>query len=179
MKHVLHTPRLEMIAVTLEIITADLHRRDELPALLNAELGEGWPMVLYDPPAMEWIKRALLADPDLGGWTAYYCVLREPRVLIGGTGFKSRPKDGVVELGYGMLDAYQRRGYATEAVNAMIDWAFRQGVHTIVAETLPELIPSQRLLAKCGFKFTGEGSEPGVMRFELKRGGGCGIEPGH
>jgi ribosomal-protein-alanine N-acetyltransferase len=169
MKPIVRTPRLEFIAATLEIITADLHRRHQLPGLLRAEIGEGWPPPLYDVAAMEWLKKSIADDPTLGGWTAWYWILRSPRVLIGLSGFKSRPVNGAVELGYSALAKYQRRGYATEAVTAMVGWAFANGVECVLAETLPELIASQRVLARTGFQFTGEGSEPGVMRFARPR----------
>ena len=39
----------------------------------------------------------------------------------------------------------------------------------MIAETLPELTPSIGVLRKGGFALIGEGSEPGVIRFELTR----------
>ncbi len=169
MSPIVQTERLDLIPVTLEIIEADLHHRDKLPVLLNAKVGEGWPPPLVDATAMEWTKRAVQADPALGGWTAWHWILREPRTLIGLSGFKSRPANGAVELGYSTLPLYQRRGFATEAVKAMTDWAFAHGAELVFAETLPELMASQGVLVKCGFQFTGEGSEPGVIRFERKQ----------
>jgi RimJ/RimL family protein N-acetyltransferase len=169
MKPIVRTARLELVAATLEIVTADLHRREQLPALLRAEIGEGWPPPLCDVAAMQLLKNSLIADPTVGGWTAWYWILRRPRLLIGISGFKSRPIHGHVELGYGVPPRYQRRGFATEAVNAMVDWAFANGVECVSAETLPELIASQRVLLKTGFSFAGEGSEPGVIRFTRPR----------
>jgi RimJ/RimL family protein N-acetyltransferase len=45
----------------------------------------------------------------------------------------------------------------------------KNGVERVFAETLPELIASQRVLLKCGFKQTAPASEPGVIRFERQR----------
>lgn len=163
------TPRLELVSATLKIVETDLHRRNELPKLLRAEIGEGWPPPLLDVAAMEWLKQSLLTDPNLGGWTAWYWIQRRPRVLIGMSGFKGRPVNGAVEIGYGCLGKFQRCGFATEAVVAMVNWALANSVQCVFAETLPELIASQRVLLKNGFQFTGEGSEPGVMRFERLR----------
>ena len=42
-------------------------------------------------------------------------------------------------------------------------------VQRVIAETLPELTPSIGVLGKCGFRFIGDGAEPGVIRFELTR----------
>jgi RimJ/RimL family protein N-acetyltransferase len=39
----------------------------------------------------------------------------------------------------------------------------------VTAETLPELTPSIGVLLKCGFRLEGEGSEPGVIRYQLTR----------
>jgi [ribosomal protein S5]-alanine N-acetyltransferase len=163
------THRLELVPVTLAIIEADLHRRDELPALVDAEIAEEWPPPLVDVAAMQRHKQALVNDPDLGPWTSWYWITRKPRMLMGMSGFKSRPKDGVVEIGYSVVPAFQRCGFGTEAVIAMVEFAFANGVDCIAAETLPELVASQRLLLKCGFNFCGEGSEPGVIRFERRR----------
>jgi RimJ/RimL family protein N-acetyltransferase len=166
----LFTPRLELVSATLEMVTADLHQRERLEALLRARIGDGWPPPLVNVEAMRRMKNALVQDPALGGWTTWYWITRRPRVLIGLSGFKTKPVRGQVEIGYTVLSAWQRRGYATEVVRAMIDWAFANGVHRVIAETLPELVASQRVLEKCCFKLRGQGSEAGVLRYECRRG---------
>jgi RimJ/RimL family protein N-acetyltransferase len=42
-------------------------------------------------------------------------------------------------------------------------------VRRVIAGTLPELTPSIGVLRKCGFTLIGEGSEPGVIRYEMNR----------
>jgi RimJ/RimL family protein N-acetyltransferase len=42
-------------------------------------------------------------------------------------------------------------------------------VRRVIAETYPALIASIGVLQKCGFRSIGDGSEPGVIRFELLR----------
>jgi RimJ/RimL family protein N-acetyltransferase len=163
------TPRLELIPATLEIVAADLHRRDELPRLLRAHIAPGWPPPLFDVRAMKFLKQSLIDEPNPGGWTAWYWILRSSRLLVGMSGFKTKPKQGRVELGYSLLPEFHRRGFATEVVGAMVNWAFANGAEIVLAETLPELIASQRVLLKNSFRFVGEGSEPGVIRFERKR----------
>jgi [ribosomal protein S5]-alanine N-acetyltransferase len=169
MKPIVRTARLELVAATLEIVTADLHRRDQLPAMLRAPIGEGWPPPLCDVAARQRVRDSLIANPTIGGWTAWYWIQRKPRVLVGVSGFKGRPINGVVEIGYTVLGRYQGRGFATEVVNAMVDWAYANGAECVSAETLPELVASQRVLLKAGFAFIGEGSESGVLRFVRPR----------
>ena len=68
-------------------------------------------------------------------------------------GLKGPPDaEGLVEIGYSVLETHQRRGYATEAVRALIAWAKERGAKRIAAETLPELLPSQRVMDKLGMR---------------------------
>ncbi|MBR5338045.1 MAG: GNAT family N-acetyltransferase [Lachnospiraceae bacterium] len=60
------------------------------------------------------------------------------------------------QLGYKIHKAYQQKGYATEAVGFACRVAFRElDVHRIEAYTMPENIPSARLLEKLGFSYEG------------------------
>ena len=117
------------------------------------------------------------AHPGEYGWGVWYFLLRDDlsgsRVAIGNGGFKGPPTaEGAVEIGYSLLVEHHGKGYATEAIGALLAWAFGQPeVRLVIAETLPQLIPSIRLLEKCGFRFVGPGSdpEPGAIRYELPR----------
>ena len=71
---------------------------------------------------------------------------------VGTLSFKGLNDQGMVEIGYGMNPEYQGKGLMTEAVSAVVRWAAAQpGVLTIEAETAPDNIASQRVLAKAGF----------------------------
>ena len=66
-----------------------------------------------------------------------------------------------------MLDQFQRRGFATEAMGALIDWAFSHDeVRIIRARVLASQEQSIRVLEKSGLSFIGEGGQPRVLRFE-------------
>lgn len=59
-------------------------------------------------------------------WTFYWLLRQngsEQSVLIGSGGFLVH-ENGTLELGCSMLSDYQNQGYATEAVRAMLQWAF-------------------------------------------------------
>lgn len=74
---------------------------------------------------------------------------------------------------YGIVPSFQGVGYATEAAEALVAFAFRDDrVSTVRAHTLPEANASTRVLAKCGFAFTGEVVDPEdgpVWRWERAR----------
>jgi RimJ/RimL family protein N-acetyltransferase len=171
----LSTPRLTLVAATSDLARAELAGRAVFAARLGAAVPETWPPPLNDEASMTWIAEILEADPGAAGWVAWYFLLRGPadaRTAIGTGGFKGRPSsDGMVEVGYSVLEDHQRRGYAPEAVEALSAWAFaHEAVRRIVAHTLPDGVPSQRVLAKCGFRLVGPGLEEGTVLFERLRG---------
>jgi ribosomal-protein-alanine N-acetyltransferase len=173
---IIRTERLELIPATPDMLRAELLGPTALAGQVRARVPAGWPPDLYDEAATRWTLDWLVAHPDQAGWSFYYFALAdgaspENRVLVGVGGYKGGPgDDGTVEIGYSVLAEYRRRGIASEAVRAFITRAFSDPrVRRVIAETLPHLEPSIGVLAKCGFAFSGDGSEPGVIRFTLDR----------
>jgi RimJ/RimL family protein N-acetyltransferase len=70
--------------------------------------------------------------------------------LIGIAGFVAPPAaDGIVEIGYAIVREYQRRGFATEAVHALLAAAFADSrVTAVTATTFPDLASSIGVLVK-------------------------------
>lgn len=169
----LSTERLDLVPSTVPTLRAAIEDSERLGMLLDARVPGGWPPDLLDAPALQWTVDRLREDPNAASWYMYWIVLRgEPaRTLVGVAGYKGPPSlDGIVEIGYGVVPEHQRRGYATEAAQALVRNAFAEPkVQRVIAETLPSLEPSMAVLAKCGFDFIGEGSEPGVIRYERRR----------
>lgn len=155
--------------------------REALGGELSAEVPPSWPPELYDAEAARHLLEWVLDHPDQSGWGLYYVLHRPAGLgpsLIGAAGFKgAADAAGSVELGYGILPEYQRRGYATEAVQGLVAFAFASPqVRTVVGQTLPHLTPSIRVLEKAGFRYVGDGHDPHappgerVIRYELSRG---------
>jgi len=170
----MRTERLLLVPATAALTRADLAGRDALEAELGVNVPDNWPPDLYDPAAVQYTLEMLDADPDVSEWSTYYIVrtdLPDGPQLAGIAGYKGRPtSDGEVEIGYSVLEQHQRIGVATEAARALVDRAFQAAdVKLVRAETLPGLAPSIRVIEKLGFAFVGEGSEPGVIRYERRR----------
>jgi len=92
--------------------------------------------------------------------------------VVGQCGFKGPPAPGrIVEIAYGIAPEYRGCGYATEAAQALVAFAFRTGqVEIVRAHTQPNQNASVRVLTKCGFKHLGEVIEPDdglVWRWEI------------
>ena len=69
----------------------------------------------------------------------WFRIRRKAPELVGVAGFKSSPKDGLVEIGYSMPEAHQRNGYRTETVRVLVGWALQnRDVRVVVAHPLPE-----------------------------------------
>ncbi len=83
--------------------------------------------------------------------------LKKDGMMIGNGGFHRWQKEHkCIELGYWILPEYQRKGYASEAIFAMCQYAFRHlDIHRIEAIVEGENAGSMLLLKKAGF--TNEG----------------------
>ena len=110
-----------------------------------------------------------LNHPDQWEWYAMWMIELKDGTHIGDLCFKGLGPNGVAEIGYGILEEYQGQGYATEAVQAAVDWAFQQpNVTVLEAETAPDNNASKRVLEKCGFIANGKIGEEGP-RYTLNR----------
>jgi RimJ/RimL family protein N-acetyltransferase len=88
-------------------------------------------------------------------------------------------QDKTPELGYWLGVDYWGNGYATEALHAVIDYAFADLAHESLQAGARVTNPgSRRVLEKCGFQWTGVGlcrirainSSAPIDRFRLERG---------
>ena len=110
-----------------------------------------------------------LLHPDQWDWYAVWMIEKMDGTHIGDLCFKGLQNNGTAEIGYGILEAFQGQGYATEAVQAACRWAFRHAeVKSLEAEVDAENAASQKVLQKCGFRPNGIIGEEGP-RFTLKR----------
>lgn len=146
------TPRLLLKAGTVVLLEAAINDPRRLEGLLGAVVPDDW------PPAdnldfLHAVLDALRRDGSLLGWGPWLVVCRAERKLVGDAGFKGRPgAEGAIEIGYGIVPAHWKRGYATEAVRGLIGWAFEQGARAVTAETEDTNVASQRVLEKNGLR---------------------------
>ena len=78
---------------------------------------------------------------------------------IGGIGFKGRPDDRCVEVGYGLVPSARGHGYAAEALVALLAVAADHGLSRVVADTTGDNVASQRTLERAGFRLIGTNGE--------------------
>jgi [ribosomal protein S5]-alanine N-acetyltransferase len=114
--------------------------------------------------AMELRLSQLEADPGLQPWLMRAMVLRETGIVVGDIGFHAAPgheclaelAPGGAELGFGVAAAWRRRGFASEASEALMRWACENhGVRQFVVSISPGNRASLGLAAKLGFQKIG------------------------
>src|SRR5919107_376072 len=81
----------------------------------------------YMADALPVVRDRLRQAPQEAPWWNWLAVPGESAEAVGSVAFAGAPdEDGAGLIGYAMYPAFEGRGYATEAVRAMIDWAFAQ-----------------------------------------------------
>ena len=100
------------------------------------------------------IAKMAKANVDEHHWLTYWLiVINEDGFGAGLVGFKGVPNEaGEVEIGYGIDPDYQGKGHVTEAVKALIDWAFQSDtcMSVLAPDTERENVASNRVLEKVG-----------------------------
>ena len=129
-----------------------------LRLLTQAELGAAARQDGFEEPVVADFARAMLAtDPEYGPWSARLLLLKPALEPIGHIRFHSRPVENAVEFGYSVFTPWRCRGFATEAARGIMRWAAEQhGVRRFIASVRPDNLPSQRVVAKLGFRKVGQ-----------------------
>ncbi len=95
-----------------------------------------------------------LAGPTEGGWVQL--ALDLDGRLIGDVAVWLDADGALAMIGYTLAPDAQGRGYAVEAVDAVVHWLFRRKhVHRIAATIDPRNVASARVLERCGFEYIG------------------------
>lgn len=126
---------------------------------------QGWERTDPDVIRAEIEEMAHRTPGEPGGWVQLSVVELEGGALVGDVGLS--PADGergVIKVGYTIAPGYQRRGYATEAVRALVAYALEVlGAQVVRAYASAENVPSIRVAEKVGMHL--------VERIEHRDGG--------
>ncbi len=96
-------------------------------------------------------------EPYADGWDRYVVELPGGPIVGDLAIHFGRPGPRQVELGYGFDPSHQGKGYATEALRALLSHLFEErGFHRAIAVTGADNVRSQALLGRLGFRREGE-----------------------
>jgi RimJ/RimL family protein N-acetyltransferase len=138
---------------------------------------QGWNRTDPDHVRQEIEEMLERAPGGPGGWVQFTVETLEDDRLVGDVGLRvAEDEPGVVMVGYTMAPAAQGKGYATEAVGALVDYAFRT-LDATVARAYADAsnAPSVRVGEKVGLviveRFDGhhEGETWHGVRMERRR----------
>lgn len=123
-----------------------------------------------------------IAGVNKASGEAMFLITLRDKTVIGACGIMNQELNGqesAPELGYWLGVPYWGNGFATEALHAVIDYAFTDLAHEALQAGARVTNPaSRRVLEKCGFQWTGVGlyrissikSSAPIDRFRLERG---------
>jgi RimJ/RimL family protein N-acetyltransferase len=125
---------------------------------------QGWDRTDPDGVREEIEEMAARAPGEPGGWVQL-SVEGRAGGLVGDVGLSTAEGEpGVIKVGYTIAPERQRRGYATEAVSALVGYAFDTlGAEVVRAYASAENLPSIRVAEKVGMRL--------VERFEHQHAG--------
>jgi RimJ/RimL family protein N-acetyltransferase len=118
----------------------------------DVHIHQGWDRTDHDGVRSEIEEMLARAPGESGGWVQLSVEERQSGRLVGDVGLS--PADGepgVIKVGYTIAPRFQGRGYATEAVGALVDYAFDTlGADVVRAYASAENVPSIRVAEKVG-----------------------------
>jgi [ribosomal protein S5]-alanine N-acetyltransferase len=168
----IQTKRLQFVACEKRHLEAFSRGRSELTTVLQVTLPDSWPTfpeafsLPDNPPSDE------NQQPD--EWGGFFFIQPQDRVLVGNGGFHGTPDaTGCVEIGYEIASEYWNRGFATEAVRGMLDYAFtHEQIKAVIAHTLAVSNASNNVLQKVGMTFVEEidaGEEGKIWQWRINK----------
>lgn len=170
----IETSRLVLICCNKEILEALFKGDAVLAELLNINIPTKW--TEFGEPAFKYTYDKILSGNGKIEWWSYLPVLKKTRTLLGSCGYKGDPKNGMIEIGYEVAEAYRGWGLATEMAKALIKKAFESNeVEYVQAHTLAVVNESGSVLKKCGMTKMEELDDPEdgkIWRWEIRKTAG-------
>jgi RimJ/RimL family protein N-acetyltransferase len=125
----------------------------------DVHIHQGWDRTDPEGVRAEIDEMAHRTPGEPGGWVQLSVEEHGGR-LVGDVGLSAvAGEPGTVKVGYTIAPEFQGRGYGTEAVGALVDYAFDVlGAETVQAYADADNLPSIRVMEKVGMRF--------VERFE-------------
>ena len=127
---------LKLVNFTQQHAEAMAKSDKEFEDIIGAALPIDWS---EERIAIETFYNEVKNDLENIKWGGYLIIQIENNILIGICGFKGKPNDNGVEIGYEIHNEYRGKGFAIEAAKSLTEFAFAHPtVNKILAHTLAE-----------------------------------------
>lgn len=126
---------------------------------------QGWERTDDESVRSDIVEMSRRSPGEPGGWVQFTVEERQSGRIVGDVGVAvTRSEPHVAKIGYTIAPAFQERGYATEAVRALVDYAFDTlGAEVVRAHASAENVASIRVAEKVGMHL--------AQRYEHREGG--------
>ena len=130
----------------------------------NVNRQQGWDRTDLEGVLADIVEMSGRSPGEPGGWVQFTVEERGGGRIVGDVGLSvADGEPGVVKVGYTIDPAFQVLGYATEAIRALVEYAFETlGAELVRAHASAENAPSIRVAEKVGMRL--------VERFEHREG---------
>ena len=130
----------------------------------NVNRQPGWDRTDLEGVLADIVEMSGRSPGEPGGWVQFTVEERGGGRIVGDVGLSvADGEPGVIKVGYTIDPAFQGLGYATEAIRALVAYAFETlGAELVRAHASAENAPSIRVAEKVGMRL--------VERFEHREG---------
>ena len=159
---VITTPRLELPHICVDDLLSLFETPDDVSIYEGKPYANPHRILMDGSGPLRWLVPQVKSDPSVNKWFIRWMVEKETREIVGSTSFHGPPDEkGMMEIGLGVHDDFQRRGYATEALIGMWSWVVDQpGVELLRYTVTPDNLASVALVKKFGFVCVGQQIDP-------------------
>jgi aminoglycoside 6'-N-acetyltransferase len=145
----------------------------------NVNRQQGWDRTDVDSVRADIVEMSRRSPGEPGGWVQFTVLDREGGRVVGDVGLSpAEPETDVIKVGYTIAPAFQGAGFATEAIAALVDYAFDTlGAQAVRAHASALNAPSIRVAEKVGMRLIErrayrDGDEVWYgVRYEVRRDG--------
>jgi ribosomal-protein-alanine N-acetyltransferase len=156
------TPRLELHHMCVDDLMSLFETPDDVSIYEGKPYANPHRILMDGSGPLRWRVPQVKSDPSVNKWFIRWMVEKETREIVGSTSFHGPPDEkGMMEIGLGVHDDFQRRGYATEALIGMWSWVVDQpGVELLRYTVDPNNEASVAVIKKFGFERVGQQIDP-------------------
>lgn len=155
---VIETKRLELHHLSAEAIIELFEDKSDNKALLNRSITNPHRVLIDNSGPLGWRVPQVKVDPSVNKWFVRWIVLKETAEVIGSTSFHGVPDaEGMMEIGLGIEEPFQNKGYAKESLKGMWSWVSQfPEVKTLRYTVSPDNLPSIAVINYFGFEYKGQ-----------------------
>ena len=152
------TARLELHHISVPGLIALFEEKDDHLAIAGRNFTNPHQNLIASPGPLAWRVPQVKENPDTNKWFVRFIVLADSREIIGSTSFHGAPDaTGMIEIGLGIEGAFQKQGFAKEALTGMWLWACEfPEVKTLRYTVSPSNTASIKVIEYFGFAFMGQ-----------------------